>query len=70
MIPVPIKKTLPLLEAIVFDTEKLLVVLGAILIPAVPQLRPPQFSMARLPPDLNRMPVDPLPIPSMVRPRR
>ena len=58
-----------LLEAIVFDTEKLLDVLGTILIPVV-KFRTTQFSMARFPPVLNRMPFEPLPSPSMVRPRK
>ncbi len=53
-IPVPMK--LELTEAIVFDTEKLLDVLGEILIPPS---RMTQFSMARFPPVLNRMPNPP-----------
>jgi len=57
----------PLLEAIVFDTEKLLDVLGEILIPILLKPRTTQFSMARFPPVLNRMPFVPVP---MVRPRR
>ena len=45
-------------EAIVFDTEKLLDVLGEILVPAVEKIRTAQFSMARFKPVLNRMPFD------------
>lgn len=53
-----------------FDTVKLLDALGAIAIPANAKPRTTQFSMARFPPELNRIPVDAPLIPSMVRPRR
>jgi hypothetical protein len=46
----------PLLEAIVFDTEKLLDVRGTIKIPALSKSRMTQFSMARFAPELNWMP--------------
>ncbi|MGI8568742.1 MAG: hypothetical protein ACR2KT_06555 [Methylocella sp.] len=62
-----------LLEAIVFDTEKLLkksVLVGEIKIPALVKPRVTQFSIARSPLPLNRMPFVPVPSPSMVRPRR
>jgi hypothetical protein len=60
----------PSFEAIVFETEKLLDVLGEITIPEVLKPRMTQFSIARFPPVLNWMPFVPLPIPVRVRPRR
>jgi hypothetical protein len=61
-----IPKFIELLETIVFDTEKLLDVLGEILIPAITKSLMTRFSMARFPPALNWT----VPSPSMVRPRR
>ncbi|PZR92584.1 MAG: hypothetical protein DLM68_01920 [Hyphomicrobiales bacterium] len=56
-------------KAIVFDTEKLLDVLGEILSPALAKFRMTQFSIARFLPEVNWMPFDPVPSPAMVRPR-
>jgi hypothetical protein len=65
---------LPILETIVFETEKLIgvldVVIGPNKIPPNGKLRTTQFSMARFPPVLNQMPFVALLGPSMVRPRR
>jgi hypothetical protein len=59
-----------LLEAIVFDTKKLLDVLGTILMPVFAKFRMTQFSISRFPPVVNWMPFVPLRSPSMVRPRK
>jgi hypothetical protein len=59
-----------LLEAIVFDTEKLLDVLGTILMPVSAKFRMTQFSISRFPPVVNWMPFAPLRSHWMVRPRR
>jgi hypothetical protein len=58
-----------LLEAIVFDTEKLLDVLGEILT-ALVKSRVTQFSIARVAPVLNWMPFVPVSSPSRARPRK
>ena len=60
---------LVLLEAIVFDTEKLLDVVGAMVIPAMLKFRMTQFSISRFPPVANTIPSAPLRSPAMVRRR-